>query len=498
VGEFIMTPPVIQSVTLGDRTATIILTPVTNPDSTTYKAIGRTNNVDAVMSAEFTSQNASITISELIPGQTYTFRVEATKGASKAVSNSSAALVAITTPGVPTSITARRRSNGRATITFISGENGFDSSVIYTVTSTPGNNTASGPGTSILVEGLTNGTSYTFKVVASNRAGTSNESAISNSIILTDTLDRLISFNIIKDVNHFENKITTTSIDEKSVANLTDMSVDITLARSENTKLARQYLIKHIFEEKSDITAFKVNRVELSLTSTNATNTTVLVVKPATITSEPLNISNILSENTSIYADLPEIGSVNRFAINSDTITITKVSANQFTFVNGSGAISTHSTGEVILYNRLVIEFGSALIYNYIENSQSQSLTDINCGSNAPYNATNFTPANSIEFNTLVGYAKTQPQYPWASGSNAQQIYRSKQDITYFNQMNQAVAAVKNTNSNVPYPRFKTQTERLMYIQGMTLTAARNKMTGMNPSAPAGVPCSTIYQIINS
>jgi hypothetical protein len=118
-----------------------------------------------------------------------------------------------------------------------------------------------------------------------------------------------------------------------------------------------------------------------------------------------------------------------------------------------------------------------------------------------PYNATNFTPANSVEYSTLVNYAKTQPQYPWATGSNAQQIYRSKQNIIYFNTLNQQTQAIKTTNGStgtVPYPQFKTQAERLMYIQGQALTAARNQITGQNPSGPAGVPCSTIYGIINS
>lgn len=118
-----------------------------------------------------------------------------------------------------------------------------------------------------------------------------------------------------------------------------------------------------------------------------------------------------------------------------------------------------------------------------------------------PYNATNFTPESPVVYQTLVDYAKNSPNYPWAAGSNAQQIYRSQQNVTYFTGMNQQTQAIKTANGttgNIPYPQFKSQAERLMYIQGMSLTAARNKMTGQNPSAPAGVPCSTIYGIINS
>ena len=120
---------------------------------------------------------------------------------------------------------------------------------------------------------------------------------------------------------------------------------------------------------------------------------------------------------------------------------------------------------------------------------------------NPPYNATNFTAANNNAFNTLVKYAKTQPQYPLNTASNASQIVASKQNISYFNAVNQQTQAVQSAPSPLQgrqYPQFKSQTERLMYIQGMTLTAARNQITGQNPSGPAGVPCSTIYQIINS
>ena len=118
-----------------------------------------------------------------------------------------------------------------------------------------------------------------------------------------------------------------------------------------------------------------------------------------------------------------------------------------------------------------------------------------------PYNATNFTSASLSTFNTLQQYARDAPNYPWNTGSNAQQIYRSRQNIVYFNTLNQQTQAIKTANGSIgtiPYPQFKTQAERLMYIQGQSLTAARNQITGQNPSGPMGVPCSTIYGIIHS
>lgn len=118
-----------------------------------------------------------------------------------------------------------------------------------------------------------------------------------------------------------------------------------------------------------------------------------------------------------------------------------------------------------------------------------------------PYNATNFTSMNSTIFSTLQQYASNSPNYPWNTGTDAQQIYRSQQNVVYFNSLNQQTQAIRSANGTsgrMPYPQFKTQAERLMYIQGQTLTAARNQITGRNPSGPAGVPCSTIYGIINS
>ena len=117
-----------------------------------------------------------------------------------------------------------------------------------------------------------------------------------------------------------------------------------------------------------------------------------------------------------------------------------------------------------------------------------------------PYNATNFTTTNSTIYSTLIYNALTQPQYPLPTGSNAQQIYLNTQNISFFTAMNKDTQYAKATNTQ--YPQFRSEAQRLMYIQGQTMAAARNKFTGLNPtstigpSGAAGVPCSSIYGII--
>ncbi|WP_449603114.1 S-layer homology domain-containing protein [Paenibacillus sp. Marseille-Q9583] len=89
----------------------------------------------------------------------------------------------ITAPGIPTSVTATAE-NGQAIITFTPPTNDGGSEITgYLVTANPGELTVSGTGSPLTISGLTNGTSYTFTVQAINKAGFSESSAESNTVI---------------------------------------------------------------------------------------------------------------------------------------------------------------------------------------------------------------------------------------------------------------------------------------------------------------------------
>jgi len=92
-------------------------------------------------------------------------------------------VIAQTTPSVPTSVTAIA-SDGKATVYFNLSQdiNGVPVEA-YRVISVPGSYKATGSSSPIVVDGLTNGVSYTFFVTAINSFGSSVPSATSSPVI---------------------------------------------------------------------------------------------------------------------------------------------------------------------------------------------------------------------------------------------------------------------------------------------------------------------------
>jgi hypothetical protein len=90
--------------------------------------------------------------------------------------------IAAVVPDAPT-IGAATAGDGAASVSFTApSANGGAAISGYTVTASPGGATATGAASPITVTGLTNGTAYTFTVVANNSVGSSSASAASNLV----------------------------------------------------------------------------------------------------------------------------------------------------------------------------------------------------------------------------------------------------------------------------------------------------------------------------
>ena len=128
----------------------------------------------------------SCTVTGLAPGTSYTFAVEAENsyGFSLASDASSSVTTPSTVPGAPTGVSATDAANGQSVVSWTApADTGGASITGYTVISSGGQTCVWTTGDlSCTVTGLTNGTSYTFIVTATNARGTGSASSASNAV----------------------------------------------------------------------------------------------------------------------------------------------------------------------------------------------------------------------------------------------------------------------------------------------------------------------------
>jgi hypothetical protein len=133
--------------------------------------------------ATVTGAASPIVVTGLSSTTAYNFTVTASNiggvGPPSAASN---AVTPLGLPSVPLGVSAAG-ADGQATVTFTPPASDGGLPVLsYTVTASPGGQSASGLGSPITVHGLTNGVSYTFTVTATNGIGTGPPSASSTPV----------------------------------------------------------------------------------------------------------------------------------------------------------------------------------------------------------------------------------------------------------------------------------------------------------------------------
>ncbi len=141
----------------------------------------------------------TLTVSGLQNGTNYSFEVTARNSlgtsASSVPSNTVTPTAPPAVPAAPTGVTATP-GDGAATVSWTAPANGGNPITSYTVTPFAG--TVAQPATTVAgsppaptaaITGLTNGTAYTFKVIATNDLGDGPQSAASNAVTPSDAPD---------------------------------------------------------------------------------------------------------------------------------------------------------------------------------------------------------------------------------------------------------------------------------------------------------------------
>ena len=183
-------PPINITAIPGNKTVTVTWTPGNNNGGTIYGYKITSNPVSNLPTGYVEvlgpTTNTAI-INSLTNSISYKFNVTAiNQYGSSLESDYSADAMPYTIPDPPTNVTAIA-NNGYATVSWNVPQNNNGSTIYgYTVTSIPDGLTANIIGsttTTVIVTGLTNGTSYNFSVVATNAAGSSITATTTTAII---------------------------------------------------------------------------------------------------------------------------------------------------------------------------------------------------------------------------------------------------------------------------------------------------------------------------
>ena len=166
-------------------TSDLVVAP-TNVLSSSADRVAQTISVADVEPGTCVTTTTSCVVAGLVTGASYTFAVVAKNiNGNGPVSVATSAVTILAVPNAPTAVSAVAGASSASVSWTAPAEDGGSAITGYTVTSSPGGLTCLPQSLVTLscdVTGLTNGTDYTFTVVAINAIGTSAAAVASNSV----------------------------------------------------------------------------------------------------------------------------------------------------------------------------------------------------------------------------------------------------------------------------------------------------------------------------
>jgi hypothetical protein len=154
----------------------------------------------------------------------------------------------------------------------------------------------------------------------------------------------------------------TLSASTPTVVNLQSVVTVSTLPTVEEKKAVVKNTIEYIFEQNPTVQTFKVNPSDILLSTTNTNVTETLVIRKDSSESNVIVLDTIITPTTSVYAPLTSIEDKSTVSYNNVIFSFEKSNTNEYTFTDGSGNVSTLSTGQILYYNGLRFEFGGVNI----------------------------------------------------------------------------------------------------------------------------------------
>lgn len=174
----------INTVTAGNGQASITFAPPATDGGSAITGYTVTSSPGGGVDSNAGSTVSTHTLTGLTNGTAYTFTVTATNTMGPGPASTPSSIVTPTTvPDAPV-IGLATAGDGQARVSFNPpAVDGGSAITTYTVSATPGGFTGSGATSPITVAGLTNGTTYTFTVTATNAVGNGLASNPSNAVV---------------------------------------------------------------------------------------------------------------------------------------------------------------------------------------------------------------------------------------------------------------------------------------------------------------------------